>query len=654
VLGRPQALLQYVALQQCAERCGVGRTANSILDMEAVVISNNRLEEFLERLLRWDELCRELKELYYKYLDLAAFRSEKCYFPGRRCRRSWKRQYDMGDLTLMWTYILNTAPLCGKLMRALAEVEFRIRLRALENLERFGSVENKTKPDGKHELIQIYLKQPVQAYLVFLDKLYIIWGDFNGIPKKGWQRAVEIERRVVNAIERYKRGEKVDVQVDEFEIDDEYRRLWLEVPLPEGTSKLLGGKAKVPVALFRNLGWLLSDDNRYILVHSSSNLGQVAMKIFDWIAMAMYAKKGSANRPLIFRLAVYQFTRTKNGVNPLILVQPIGTAAKIIRTAYEQFGIVLGKPQMVFAHGYAVLKALREVAFGREGNTHVVNDVGAWIAFSAATATLILGDGIIMPFTFAIAIKTPLKATFNGKVNGIKELSKALGSVSAGRETRFQIWHMRALLPIPPMPIFEKTKKLYATLVNFPVVATVKIGDTTYLLSYEGSGRFKIGKEKAAKLYEVAKQFGLRVKMKKEVLVLGYTQLRELAKHVPVQFLNDLEKEFVKEIKPIRARDLDLEAVKRVLDEVAKMARITVGLLRGRPRVRIYPYDKSKLLEIAAMLEAAGIRFSINRRKGHIYIDERRSVEAIRQIMPHLFSKIYFRVDVSHLAFMRA
>jgi len=621
--------------------------------MEKAIVISKSLEDFHERLLRWGELCAQLRELYYKYLDLAAFRSEKCYFPGRRCKRSWKRQYDIGDLTLMWTYIANTAPLCGKLMKALAEVEFRIRLRALENLERFGSVENKTKPDGKHELIQIYLEQPVQAYLVFLDKLYVIWGDFDGIPKKGRQRAVEIERRVVDVIERYKRGEKVEVEVEEYEVDREYERLWLEIPMSGGASKLLGGMDRVPIALLRNLGWLLSDDGRYILVHISSNLGQVAMKIFDWIAMAMYAKKGSANRPLIFRLAVYQFTRTRNGINPSILVQPIGTAAKIIRAAYEQFGIVLGKPQRVIAHGYAVLKALRETAFGREGNTHVVNDVGAWIAFSAATATLILGDGIIKPFMFAIAVKTPLRTTFDGEVDGIKELSKVLGSVSAGRETRFQIWLMRALLPIPPMPIFEKTKKLYATLVNFPVAATVKIGNTTYLLSHDGSGRFKIGKEKAAKLYEVAKQLGLMVRTRKDVFVLGYTQLRELAKHVPVQFLNDLEKEFVKEIKPIQARDLDLEAVKRVLDEVAKMAKITVGLLRGRPRIRIYPYDKSRLLEIAAMLEAAGIRFSADRLRGRIYIDERRSVEAIRQIMPHLFSRICFQGTALLLTFMR-
>jgi len=100
------------------------------------VAGNRALEKFLERLLRWDELCSQLRELYYKYLDLAAFRSEKCYFPGRKCRRSWGQKYDIGDLTLMWTYIANTAPLCGKLMRTLTEIEYKIRLKALESLEK--------------------------------------------------------------------------------------------------------------------------------------------------------------------------------------------------------------------------------------------------------------------------------------------------------------------------------------------------------------------------------------------------------------------------------------------------------------------------------------------------------------------------------------
>jgi len=64
-----------------------------------VVIDNRALEELLERLLQWDELCAQLKELYYRCLDLATFRSEKCYFPGRRCKKSWDRKYDLEKLT---------------------------------------------------------------------------------------------------------------------------------------------------------------------------------------------------------------------------------------------------------------------------------------------------------------------------------------------------------------------------------------------------------------------------------------------------------------------------------------------------------------------------------------------------------------------------
>jgi len=99
-----------------------------------VVISNRALEEFLERLLRWGELCSQLRELYYRYLDLAAFRSEKCYFPGRRCKRSWDRKYDLEELTGAWLHITNVAPTCGSLMSVLTNVEYEARLMSLESL----------------------------------------------------------------------------------------------------------------------------------------------------------------------------------------------------------------------------------------------------------------------------------------------------------------------------------------------------------------------------------------------------------------------------------------------------------------------------------------------------------------------------------------
>jgi len=600
--------------------------------MEKGVVVNKALEELLERLQRWDELCAQLRELYYKYLDLAAFRSDKCYFPGRKCKRPWKREYDVGDLTLMWTYILNTAPLCGKLMRALAEVEYKIRLKALESLEKYGGVEKMKNPNGKHEIVNVRLKRPVYGYLVLWnDKLYVIWGEFDGLSKDGKKRAIEIERRVLDVIERHRRGERVG-EVDEYEVDREYERLWFEVPLPESVSKLLGGRDKAPVALFRNLGWLLSDDSRTKLIHGAGNPGQTAARIFDWIAIATYAKRGLSTSPLVFKFKVIEVAKTKDGDNPQVKVLAIGTAAKIIQTIYKRFGIALDKPEGVIVHGYAVLNALKEEAFKREGLTYVVDDVGAWIAISVTTAILVLGDGTIKQFELVVITNSLM---LEGEVTRTKELAKALGGTFAGRQVYLRDWHMRLLLPVPPVPTFEKTVKFYDTLVNYPVAAIVEINGVAYLFGHNGNGQFTIGKKKATGLYETVKRLGLRIRVKKGKIMLTHTQLRKLAKLVPVRLLNELEKDAIREVKS--ATSPDLEVLRRVLEEVVKMAKIVIGLRQGREYVRIVPYDESKLEEIAVALKSAGVRVSINHEIGQIYIYERRSVEAICKIIPHLF-----------------
>jgi len=615
-----------------------------------VAINNKILEEFFERLLRWGELCERLRELYYKYLDLAAFRSEKCYFPGRKCKRSWKREYDVDDLTLMWTYVLNTAPLCGRLIRALAEVEYKIRKRALESLEKYGGVEKRTNPGGKYEIVNVKLERPVHGYLaLWNDRLYVIWGEFDGLSKDGKKRAIEIEHRVLDVIERHRRGESVG-EVDEYEVDREYERLWLEVPLPQNVSKLLGGKSKAPIVLFRNIGWLLSDDDRYRLTHKSGNPGQTAARIFDWIAIATYAKRSLSTTLLVFKFKVDDVVKTKDGINPSIEVRAVGTVAEIIRTVYEQFGIVLNGTKRVIARGYAVLNALREESFKREGNVYVVDDVGAWIAFSATVAMLVLGDGYITPSMIGVTAKPSPETTFKGEVLGVRGLAKVLGGAFAGREARLQGWHMRLLLPVSPTPAFEKTVKLYDALVNYPAAATVEINGTTYLLIHDSNTRFIIGKEKAAGLYEAVKRLGLRIGIRKGYIVLTHTQLKELARFVPVRLLNELEKDAIREVKP--ATSPDLEVLRMVLEEVVKMARIVIGLRKGREYVRIVPYDESKLEEIAVALKSAGVRVSINCEKGQIYIDERRSVEAIRRIMTHLLPTISLFKTLLHFSLL--
>jgi len=608
--------------------------------MERGVVVNKALEEF-ERLLRWDELCALLRELYYKYLDLAAFRSEKCFFPGRRCKRPWKREYDIGDLALMWTYILNTAPLCGKLMRALAEVEYKLRLRALESLEKYGGVEKMTNPSGEYKIVNVRLERPVHGYLALRDdKLYVIWGEFDGLSKDGKKRATEIERRVLDVIERYKRGERVEVEVEEYEIDREYERLWLEVPLPQSASKLLGGKGKAPVALFRNLGWLLSDDSRRWIAHLSGNPGQIAVRIFDWIAIAKYAVDIAnvlQSNLLVFKLTASYVNKTKDGFNSHVEVRAISTTAKIIRIVYEQFGMALNGTKEVLARGYSVLKALREEAFKRDGKVYVVDDVGAWIAFSATVTALVLGDGYVTPFTFAITTKLSPRMTFEGETTEVEELAKVISGTTHRHAVHLRGWHMRLLLPVPLTLAFEKIVKLYEALANYPAVAVVEINGVKYLLSHCDNGQFKIGKERAIGLYEVIKRLGLRIGVRKDGFVLLYTQLRELVKHnIPVRLLSELDKDSIKEVKPLILPDL--EALWGVLEEIAKVARTAVGLHKGREYVRIILYDKSKLEEAVAALKAAGIRLSVCRSRGWICIYDRRSVEAIRRIMPHLFS----------------
>ena len=147
------------------------------------------------------------------------------------------------------------------------------------------------------------------------------------------------------------------ITVEMYDIDNEYERLWLEVPLPRPVSRLLGGRDKAPVALFRNLGWLLSDDWRQQLVHSVDNPGQIAVRLFDWIAMADYAVERvfAPRAPLAFRLVIDRITQTRE--NPLVEIRPIGATYETLFVAYDWFGIALGKTEEVLARGFGAENA---------------------------------------------------------------------------------------------------------------------------------------------------------------------------------------------------------------------------------------------------------------------------------------------------------
>jgi len=107
-----------------------------------------------------------------------------------------------------------------------------------------------------------------------------------------------------------------------------------------------------------------------------------------------------------------------------------------------------------------------------------------------------------------------------------------------------------------------------------------------------------------------------------------------------VRFLNDAEKDAIREVKPAVSA-VDVETIRRVLEEIAKIARIVAATDRGRVYIRLIPYDKSKVEEIATKLRAVGIRAVVLNKKREVRIHEQRSVEIIRRIAPHFFPHIY-------------
>jgi len=282
---------------------------------------------------KWEVECQRQLEVYRRYVELAKFRSEKCHLPRRMCG------YADADLRLMWRYIENTAPLCGGLIRALAKVECKFRevgVAGLENGYRVG----KTRPDKElrpdHEIVTLYLKRPVYtAAALWGKRLYVF---YDGVPIGDGLRGRELEELAKEVVQ-------AGIAVETYDVDDEYKRLRLEVPLPKTVSRLLGGRERVPVALFRNLGWLLSDDWTRQLGHAAGNFGQIAVRLFDWIALAEYAvEKGIAPRvPLVFELAIRKVTKTEEGDNPTVYIWPTGATYEALNATYEWFGIKLGK-----------------------------------------------------------------------------------------------------------------------------------------------------------------------------------------------------------------------------------------------------------------------------------------------------------------------
>ena len=606
---------------------------------EVVSVGSGALEELRERLLRWDELCAQLRELYYRYLDLAAFRSEKCYFPGRKCKRSWKRQYDIGDLTLMWAYILSTAPLCGRLVKALAEVEYKVRLKALENFEKYGGTARTSEPEKSRRLTSFYLNKPVRTYVVFWNnRLYILRDEVAGSLNGKGPYGKRLELELMSLVSRFELGE-VNVGITVIDIDNAVSNLLFEVPLPETVSKQLNGKMTAPIALFKNLGWLLTDDSRRELRHTTNNLGQATARLIDWIALAKYAKdvlKIVENRPLVFKLVSHSVSFTKKGLSVGIEIQPIGTVAKVIKKVYNYFGITLGEPTAVFQHVIDILKSLKDEAFRREKNVYVVNDVGAWIAYSNVITTAILGDGTMTPTDLLIYFKGDGK----GDTNLTKKYAEAAGGYAKSDRVLLRPWVLRLLLPIPIIPAFRKSIKLYHILVNYLSAASVKVNGKTYLL-YRHERNFVIEGNSALELYEVFKSKCPWIKLKGDKLKLTLNQLKRLKKcGAKVRLMSEIERDRVREL-PSHSFNIDVQKVRQILSKVVKIGRIAMYRIEGKDYLIIKLPDIDTAKIIRDELKNAGIRASLLQRKKEVRIREENSVRVVKEIIQEFFSKLH-------------
>jgi len=158
---------------------------------------------------------------------------------------------------------------------------------------------------------------------------------------------------------------------------------------------------------------------------------------------------------------------------------------------------------------------------------------------------------------------------------------------------------------------------------------------------HNGGGEFVIGKGIATTLHEAVERLGIKTRFKKNLLLLTYAQLEELARRgFAVRFLNDAEKNAIREVKPAVSA-VDVEAIRRILEEIAKIARIVAATDRGLLYIRIVPYEESRLEEIATKLRAVGIRATVLTKKKEVRIYERKSIETIRKVAPHFFHPLY-------------
>ena len=521
-----------------------------------------------------------------------------------------------------------TRPRISLTETSLRQIAEKLRQEAIESLERSGG---EVRRSGR--TTTIWLNRPVKAYVAYDgNKLHLVENiDEGDLPVNGQERGRELEKRVIETIER---GE---AEVYPADMDE---RLLYEVELSPEAAKLLGAE-KVPLALMLNLGWLLSDDERNKVAHETARPGQASVRIIHWLAMAEWAARhGIATaRPAVFKLSVYRVTQTQEGPSPAVMIRHIGVTYEAVKAAYERFGMQLGDPERVKQRGYAVLKTLRETAFERRGRAYAVRHVGAWLAFAAALKTLVLGDGDVSLTRLGVSVSRGLASALAGAVDG---------TVSGG-----QVYlHEAVVRLLPPLlpTLFERDVALYRHLALLVRGLEVEVGGRRWVLSRDGHGHFKAEGEGAAELVKALRSVIGEMPYTSNRLRLSEGRALRLVEMGLAKLLSEPEYEAARGVvlKPVRKNrrrtvngygspQAELEA----LAEAAALARyISFGETREKRQDRVYVKeyaylyydDEEKLQKALQALAKIGYKPATDRNAKRILIRKREYIEALKKL----------------------
>jgi len=220
--------------------------------------------------------------------------------------------------------------------------------------------------------------------------------------------------------------------------------------------------------------------------------------------------------------------------------------------------------------------------------------------------------------------------------NLIKRYADAAGGYAKKDRVLLRAWVSRLLLPIPIIPVFHKSIKLYSVLTDHLSAVLAKVNGKIYLL-YRHERNFTIEGSEALELYEALKSKCPWIKLKGDKLKLTLNQLKRLKKcGIKIRLMTEIERDKVREL-PSLSFSIDIQAVKQILSEVVKIGRIFMYRIEGKDYLIIKLPDVATAKRIADALKNIGIRASLIQRKREVRIREENSLRVVKEIIQEFF-----------------